>query len=1355
MQENHSIQTASALLINQLNASQQQRIRLNDAVPSGSKVAARHLEDWFTRAFPTLAGSVSVEEILVCRLQDEVIPQSERTANGPVFKRTVTDTTPLETLFWRAVAGQLNAREFFLESGSIDLITDKDGLTQMPAALNSRGAKEEIKRLLHITPQAYEQLLTQALDDFWDKPAPFSQGRNVSDWLTDEFAAQLKAQADLHRLDGMLSLPMHKALTDLGLSAQDAASRAKLAERFRPGVYSLSITPEGWGFEVPIPYAVALTQHDNPDNPACAVLYSPGAPLETYADLSALKSSLAKDDNAQDKVNTAPIAERFLARLVTQLRAEQKTAMSNVLLGGPARGEKLSNWVARLDAAANLRDGLDLAGAMDEREWRLNQKKLDDWLRANPNVTGSERVAWWRALQDLQQAMEDKTPPPDPVLLATHDALQDRIRTLLAGFIKEKYAPADPDQISLSIRKQVVDPHAPTGESPFGSGVALNNVKAIVDDRRSLTEWAMSNLTPDERNAAHVTVEGPLTFTQIVEVIERANVGTRLPAELQLAARRRQAEWMSVKAKQIRAQAWAAHISGDLRHDKDNTGLNLVLAALDNPESEGRRTVNGHEVVVRQIQWGDSVLKEMLAFGVKKLASRPSLTLYTPGAPDGKTFRDVDAGSDRELEAALVQTLTTTLEMTRWLISQLPLSEQADPLASLVPASETLTFNEKIKKITQPAFSWIKHRVQDDFASSVYSPVVKGNLLKTLHETQITHALKTADALTVTHAERDSTAAQQGRRNGVMLLTGAMAMFYAGRLGGVLGRTILPTMAGGVAVSAIKDEDGSFSQWAGDFISGLGEVMAEGGQDLIMARTARRRGMERPRLSSLPRIPDPALQPFLLKGFTGKGLVPEGRDRYRDAGGQGYLKLGNGYYKTAVQEGQQIIYAPDNRTHQQRMSWKNGHWHVEEPGRLRGGGIVESLFGRTPETPEQRTYNALVEAVLVNHHWPSREVLRTARKVINAMPEELAGRILRESMDDINISDIDTYRSRLNYINKGLHGLAQHKVPHENLLYKYNVWQAVEFCTRDLESQGTTFTSAQKIKIFDMTLPLKRELFDSEGNFKMMMSSLPDNLTGALFITIIPEQGKKKAAMTRIQNDIHDVVAAAENRVWAELGSDFPGEGPEVEAAKEKFKKTPENFAQYKSKKLAIFRDEMKKRHKPGLLTEIRNNKIPYLIVNKGKSLRKTLLVTQDDITHFTKNLSNYDTFDIEVVTQVPSKKVPGKTPTLSTSSALPEASTAKEKFTVSASILAETQMSYNSFPEAARTKITEIMDDIRAGRATTKRINKFYWYDMAQLSPGSGRGAWRAAFERKGDTWTLQGFYDYHVNRPATVWEG
>src|SRR3546814_11608021 len=83
--------------------------------------------------------------------------------------------------------------------------------------------------------------------------------------------------------------------------------------------------------------------------------------------------------------------------------------------------------------------------------------------------------------------------------------------------------------------------------------------------------------------------------------------------------------------------------------------------------------------------------------------------------------------------------------MTRWLISQLPRLEQVVQLASMVPASEKLTFEQKIRKVTQSAFVWARARAQNDFATKIASPVVEGNLLQALHETQIAHAMKTAD----------------------------------------------------------------------------------------------------------------------------------------------------------------------------------------------------------------------------------------------------------------------------------------------------------------------------------------------------------------------------------------------------------------------------------------------------------------------------------------------------------------------------------------------------------------------------------------------------------------------------------
>lgn len=224
----------SASLISRLTTSQQHMICLNSAVPWPSTATRQHLDYWFKRTFPALAGTMDVETLSVCTLQEEPIPPSERVPNGPMSRRTVKDIVFLETLFWRAVAGQMNTREFFLEIDNLEVVVTKDNITQVPGALNSREAKEEIKRLLNTTPTSYERLLAQVLDDFWSKPADFTRGRNVGDWLAEELGTQLRVQADLHLLDTTLSQAMHKAVTD-HLAAQPT----------RSGVFSLSLTPQG------------------------------------------------------------------------------------------------------------------------------------------------------------------------------------------------------------------------------------------------------------------------------------------------------------------------------------------------------------------------------------------------------------------------------------------------------------------------------------------------------------------------------------------------------------------------------------------------------------------------------------------------------------------------------------------------------------------------------------------------------------------------------------------------------------------------------------------------------------------------------------------------------------------------------------------------------------------------------------------------------------------------------------------------------------------------------------------------------------------------------------------------------
>lgn len=1354
-----------------LHASQQQMILLNDTVPRASEVAVRQLRQWLNRTFPTLETTTTVEKISVRIWQEEIVlplQNSSDNVDRPTAKRNKTETVSLEAFFWKALAGKIDAETFFQDPEQVDILVAKDNIIQTPGNLNNQEAKQQFKSLISNTSMSFDALLAQALDNFWNRPANFSHNRQVGEWLTDQFAAQLRTQADLHRLDATMSQQMHEALTKHALSAPDAAPRTELSANVRPGIYSLNVALAGGSSSVPIPCTVVVTQHDDISESGTAVLYAPGHPLEIYDDLKALKAGLIPDSLAPEAVNIEPLAEHFLTHLVADLRATQKAVVRNALLEGPEGGEELAAWVARIDRAADIGTVLDLAGVLDEREFQLELKKTNEWLQGNPHVIGHDRREWWKAAKDLYEAGNVGPSPPDPVSLATEDAISEWTRKRLAQLITEKgYVPVDPDQVFLSINRYTVDPHAPTGTSPWESGVSPGT-KGVVVYRNSMTQWAMSNLTSEERSVSAPRLEGPMTYDQFKNIIEQADVGARIAIELPITARAQQAHWMSLKAKQIRAQAWSAHISGDFRHDKDNTGLNLVLATLDSPTPSERRKVNTHEVVVRQLKWGNSVLKEILAFGSAALASRPSLTLYTPGAPDNKVFRDLDAGNVRELKKMLTTELTATPEMIQWLISQLPLLDQASQVASLVPASTDLTLDEKIRSVTQAIFSGpARSRAPADFASNLSWTEVNSNLLNVLHETQINHALKTADALTLSNAERDSADAQQGRKTAVALLTGAMSLSPASRLGGLLGRAILPVMTGGAAVAAIKNEGGSFDQWLGDFISGLGEVLVEGAEDLIMARAGRRRNNAHPPLSSLPRLEDPRLRPLRTKGFEGKGLIFEGRDRYTDANGQGYLKLGGYYYKTAMQQGQRIIYAPDNRTNQRRVTWENGRWRVEEPQRLRGGGPVYSLL-RPQEVPNQAKINMLSDAVLLmysgagwlSYYWYTWGIANRQKTLFKSMPETLVDQILLESMNDISVRNIDAYRQHIDNYNSGL--IRQKKLLERQknatyaLLSKLNTWQQAQHISNLLERDlALPLDTSNKLSVYHVIWKHKDTLIQ-DGAVQALFDIIPNLFTDAKFIIITPPTGTLRDKYEKLRTDFVRMTKNSDARAEAHLKTVIPGDDPAAEQARVTYLRDPMNRAHYEQRLLDEFATELANNKSPRLHSALRNHKIPFIEINKNKANQYTRLVAEEEVEKFQRTLkssnSNSPAFEIEPVTRAQTN--PRKsTNEVSSNQPAPETMPPPDRYNISISPLAELQMTYRDFNQDADLRITTILDDIRAGRITTKRGNGYYWYTMSQLDASSGRGRWRAAFERQGDTWTLQGFYDYHTNRAATVW--
>lgn len=919
----------------QLKASQQEMTRLAEVIPQLTDVAKRQLDNWFSNNFPNLKDQISPQALSVNTLREEIIPQGERTPGGAATRRTVTDSVPLFTLYQLAMAGE--PPPTFVMSNT-DIVHDTGNGTHVILPLNN-SQKYAIEKLLNdTTSQTSKRHLMDAHKAFWKAPSAFSEGQPLDEWMVNAFRQQLVAETNLRISDGTLSREMHATITNLLLSVPSAAAHADQLEA--PGVYSVTDVPvEGGATGVPVLGLMVVTQRNSDADRGRAVLFQHGAALKEFDNQAELAGWLKASGFVQGEARSAP---DFLTHWVADVQKSQEAAITAAWGTERKEGQAIDDWVSKIDMAADVGKTLDLTPIMEEREFLRLQKRVEVWLHSNPQVTGPDRQAWWRSMQDLRTVLtEMPSRLPDPVEQATPSAINKWARADLARLIQEKYTPADPDQVFLTIQKVKVDPTKPTGGSAYASGVWTGHDPIPFPDRRSMTEWALSNLTPAERNAPLHTVEGPLSFQEICNVIEEADVGRRFPEWLRTTSQETKAQWTDLKGKQMRAEVYAAHISGDLTKDRSNTGLNLVLAVLDSPEPAGRRKVNGHEVVARQLRFGDSVLNDIVTFGVKNLGSRPSVTLYTPGAPDGKTYRDVDANHVRDLPQAITTVFSATPEMFGWLLSKLPAAEQNAQLASLAPTPENLPLIERIKKVTQAIFtSGANSRAG---AITVGSHEVKGHMLKALHETRLATAISNADTLTVSNAERNSAAAQKGRIEGLGLILGMMSMAPAGGLvGRVIGRATLPVMVGGVGVGAIKDEGGSFTQWMGDFVGGLGEVLVEAGEDLIMRGVGGHRGRVRLGEGAFPRMPDPEWSQFRVTGLDPKGLRDLGNNIYQDLQGtQQYVRNGDDFHLSDVSQGQRRVYRGSPglvRAEERVVEREGGDWKILGRERVLGGG---------------------------------------------------------------------------------------------------------------------------------------------------------------------------------------------------------------------------------------------------------------------------------------------------------------------------------------------------------------------------------------------------------------------------------
>lgn len=103
---------------------------------------------------------------------------------------------------------------------------------------------------------------------------------------------------------------------------------------------------------------------------------------------------------------------------------------------------------------------------------------------------------------------------------------------------------------------------------------------------------------------------------------------------------------MRLQAADARLSYYLPNEPRSFRDDHAERGFRWVKAALEAPVAAGRQRIDGHDVVVRQLTYRGTPMRDILAFSVRQAGAVPTVVYYTPDAPDGIVFREFDDRAD-------------------------------------------------------------------------------------------------------------------------------------------------------------------------------------------------------------------------------------------------------------------------------------------------------------------------------------------------------------------------------------------------------------------------------------------------------------------------------------------------------------------------------------------------------------------------------------------------------------------------------------------------------------------------------------------------------------------------------------
>lgn len=438
-----------------------------------------------------------------------------------------------------------------------------------------------------------------------------------------------------------------------------------------------------------------------------------------------------------------------------------------------------------------------------------------------------------------------------------------------------------------------------------------------------------------------------------------------------------------------------------------------------------------------------------------------------------------------------------------------------------------------------------------------------------------------------------------------------------------------------------------------------------------------------------------------------------------------------------------------------RIIFRDGRWQPHHVG-LKGGGPVLSFFYRRDEQPDK---DFILMITAIGQQDPDIET--KAKECANILSNQEKMYIVNELRQELEIESLDDFRKIFSDLKKGalkvdLDGVKAIRKSCSSVGKRIQIWQFVSQIRTEIlkEFPDMPFEHEQSVKIYHLLSQWLKNNNKPEIAIEFIVFSDPYTQSKKIIFCLKEKKKALEGIRSKFEEYMDEALKFVTNKYLEKAGlPTLIEEGAEVE----KNIASVFNWIDQESLGDEFYHDyraglkEILKNNKFNLHNEIKKHNFVDIVIFREKITRPAIVVNESEISAFEEALPKLSSeLEIENTVKVQTHKMEKReTKPLSRKTHIADSMSGPltKQYVVKLGPVAKCQMELDEFPEAARLKVDEIMNDIAAGRVSRKKIGDFVYVDLTQLGNG-GRGPWRAAFKREGGTFTLVGFVDYHNNK-------